>query len=175
MTLTELANRYGTDKGTECMEKHGYSEIYGQIIPATGKFNLLEIGIWHGDSIRMWLDYNPEMTVYGLDTEPKTVNYIQTSKRFKLLIGNQNDMKALTPLVETAKQFRYIVDDGGHLCSDILKSFTILFPYLEPGGVYFIEDLHAPYANPKTIKNYMASVLKSYEITCNNKLMIIRK
>ena len=55
--LTDIANRQKTDKGTEHYEKHGYTEVYDRYIPETGHCKLLEIGIWHGDSLRMWINY----------------------------------------------------------------------------------------------------------------------
>ena len=56
--LTDIANKCKTDKGTEYFEAHGYTEIYNDYISDTDNINLLEIGIWHGDSVRMWNEYN---------------------------------------------------------------------------------------------------------------------
>jgi len=41
--LTDIANYHTVDKGTEYYEKHGYTELYSNYIPETGKFLLLVI------------------------------------------------------------------------------------------------------------------------------------
>ncbi len=74
--LTEIANKYNTDKGTVAYEKHGYTEEYSKYIPEKGIFDLLEIGVWHGDSIKMWNEYNPQIFVSGIDIDPNCLNYI---------------------------------------------------------------------------------------------------
>eukprot|EP00966_Prymnesium_polylepis_P212279 4917263-Prymnesium_polylepis.1 len=37
--------------------------------------------------------------------------------------------------------FDAIIDDGSHVNSDIMGTFTVLWPHLRPGGLYFLEDL----------------------------------
>ena len=71
--LTRIANKFGTDKGTVAYEAHGYTEEYAKYIPNLGKYTLLEIGVWHCDSMRMWQDYNPDMNIVGVDIDPVIV------------------------------------------------------------------------------------------------------
>lgn len=42
---------------------------------------------------------------------------------------------------ESGGHFDAIIDDGSHLASDIMNTFDALWPHVNPGGVYFIEDL----------------------------------
>jgi hypothetical protein len=42
-------------------------------------------------------------------------------------------------------EFDVIIDDGSHVCSDIIKTFKLLFSKLKPGGIFLIEDLHTSY------------------------------
>ena len=42
---------------------------------------------------------------------------------------------------ETGGRFDAVVDDGGHAPSMILASFDELWPHVNPGGLYFVEDL----------------------------------
>lgn len=177
--LTQLANLYTSDKGTEHYEKHGYTEEYAKYIPEKGKFNLLEIGIWHGDSIKMWRDYNPELVIDAVDIDENVLNYIKNADNLKIHIGDQADESFLHTVVKD-KVFDFIVDDGSHRRIDIVKSFRFLYDHLKLGGYYFIEDLHAPHAERHVcimdvMKHLHTRDYRSAELYCNDKLLIIKK
>jgi len=55
--LTELANKYETDKGSL---NHNYTEVYPKYLPENPK-KMMEIGIWKGSSLRMWNEYYPDL------------------------------------------------------------------------------------------------------------------
>jgi len=38
-----------------------------------------------------------------------------------------------------------VIDDGSHLCSHQITSYKALYPYLNPGGIYFTEDVTTSY------------------------------
>lgn len=181
--LTEIANSINVDKGTECFEKHGYTEEYVNYIPETGEYNLLEIGIWHGDSLRMWNLYNNEMIVYGIDLDPTIYDYITQTEKIKIFLGNQSDPDFLKTVIDDAKIFDVIIDDGSHNYIDILTSFKNLYDSLAFGGHYFIEDLHAAQSegSVKVIKGILGWLensnkeYKSCKLLCNNKLLLITK
>ena len=49
-------------------------------------------------------------------------------------------------LEQTFSDFEFIIiDDGSHHCTDVVKTFGLLFDRLAPLGKYFIEDLHCSY------------------------------
>jgi cephalosporin hydroxylase len=146
MTLTEIANKNSTDKGTEHYEAHGYTDHYEKYIPSTGNYTLLEIGVWHGDSLRMWKEYNPEMNLHGVDIDPRVTNHISPDE-FNIHIGDQTDEKFLEDVVNLTGPLDFVIDDGSHVGEHIVKSFEILWKHVKPGGYYFIEDLHAGQAD----------------------------
>jgi hypothetical protein len=177
--LTEIANKYTSDKGTEHYEKHGYTEGYAHYIPEEGEFNLLEIGIWHGDSIKMWNEYNPQLNIDAVDINMDVYNYIQDSEKVKIHIGDQADHSFLANVVGD-KTYDFIVDDGSHRSQDIIDSFKFLYDYVKPGGYYFIEDLHAPHAvRHLTVLDIMNHIngkgYTSAQLYCDNKLLVIQK
>lgn len=49
LTLTDPANRYRSDKGTEFGEMHGYTQLYERLFEPLRqeRFRLLEIGLRH--------------------------------------------------------------------------------------------------------------------------------
>ena len=67
----------------------------------------------------------------------------------------------------TGGQFDVIVDDGGHNSMHILKTFEYMWPQLNPGGLYFIEDLHVQSGNIWYHPHYPvpADVIQSWILT----------
>jgi hypothetical protein len=42
-------------------------------------------------------------------------------------------------------EFDVILDDGSHICNEVIETFVNLFPKIKPGGMYLVEDLHTSY------------------------------
>jgi hypothetical protein len=51
----------------------------------------------------------------------------------------------LQNVVNLTGKFDFIIDDGSHRNQDILKSFNFLFPKLNEGWVYIVEDTQTSY------------------------------
>ena len=183
LTLTMVGNKHTTDKGTMHYEAHGYTEIYGKYIPNNGSYKLLEIGIWHGDSIRMWNEYNPNIELTAVDIDPNIHNYLNGSENFKLYLGDQSDENFMCGILNEANNdFDFVIDDGSHNHDDILNSFKYLFPKMKPGSIYFIEDLHAGHAEKdKLISNLFLVIsdnnikLADCKFFCEGKLLLFKK
>ena len=147
MTLSMLANRYGTDKAW----LHHYMEEYERHFEPMRDLpiNLLEIGIGGyaipnrgGHSLRMWGSYFKNGKVVGIDIVDKS---FVDKENITTEIIDQTDEKALIDLSLRRGPFQIIIDDGSHVQEHILQTFYILFPALEPGGIYVIEDLATAY------------------------------
>lgn len=174
--LTEIANKYGTDKGTEHYEKHGYTEIYEDYIDSDKKLTLLEIGVWKCESLRMWNEYNPNINLHGIDINKNVFNYLKEGDKFTLHIGSQSDEKFINETIKNIGKIDVVIDDGSHSTNDIIKSFTFIYPNLKKGSLYFIEDLHASQANFKQIFEYINSFKnKDILVFNNNKLILVTK
>lgn len=181
--LTTIGNKHTTDKGTIHYEAHGYTEVYGRYIPETGNHKLFEIGIWHGDSIRMWNEYNPELEIHAMDIDQNIYNFFNGSEKANIHIGNQSDENHLLKILsEVDNDFDFVVDDGSHQYNDILNSFKVIFPKMKKGSIYFIEDLHAPYAQKDRLFQSVLSVIsensiqvEEIEFFCDGKLLMLKK
>jgi hypothetical protein len=140
-SLDDLALRHGADKSSNV---HGYARAYEpHLAPLRHEpITLLEIGVGSGASLRMWRDYFPRATLYGLDIRdcPDLAALGVT-----LFQGSQSDESLLERLIATTGPLDVVIDDGSHLWADQIASFRKLYPHLEPGGVYAIEDLHTSY------------------------------
>jgi hypothetical protein len=147
--LTELADRYGTDKGSRISfhgvgknHPHFFTEVYNQFFESL-RFSvrsIFEIGLYGGGSVRMWQDYFPNATIYGIDYQDK---FLIQQDRIKTYCIDQNDEDALNDLcTKNNLSFDIIIDDGSHDIFDQQKTFAFMFPKLNRSGFYVIEDLH---------------------------------
>lgn len=74
---------------------------------------------------------------------------IYRPKRAKLLKVDQGSKEHLQKAMrEINAPLDVIIDDGGHQMMQQQVSFETLFPYVRPGGMYIIEDLHTSYLKP---------------------------
>lgn len=145
--LTTLAIKHGTDKwGTHWYTQH-YNHHFARFRPF--KFNLLEIGVGGydnpeagGESLRTWEEYFPLANVIGLDYFDKAPH---SKGRVFTIHGDQTDEECLQRLHKEFGPFDIIVDDGSHLSHHVIKSFEVLFPLLNDGGIYAIEDTQTSY------------------------------
>jgi hypothetical protein len=105
--------------------------------------NVLEIGVSGGGSLQMWKKYfGTESKIVGIDIN-ENVKYKED--QIFIEIGDQSDKKFLSELIKKYGSFDIIIDDGSHVQSDVLNSFFFLYPTLNRGGCYIIEDAHTAY------------------------------
>jgi hypothetical protein len=142
-TLLELCRQFPTDK---CPPWHNYVEIYetlfGRMRNAVIRF--LEIGVFRGDSVRLWEAYFPNARIYGLDIDESTTKY--KSARINILIGDQGNRADLAKvLYATGRELDVVIDDGGHAMNMQQISLGVLFPAIKSGGLYIVEDVHTSF------------------------------
>ncbi len=100
---------------------------------------VLEIGVQTDRSIRMWEEFFPNATIYGLDIDPACERL--AGGRCEIFIGDQSDPAFLKQVVDRAGgYFDIIIDDGSHRVEHQLASFNYLFPKLSDHGIYAVED-----------------------------------
>jgi len=145
--LEEIGNYCGTDK----IRRHGYHRFYPLFLEQRRREALviLEIGLYKGASLNMWLEYFPNAFVYGLDVDGPE----QRGERFHVIRGDQGDIRSLRFF--EGKMIDLIIDDGSHLPDHQLSSFAYLFPKaLKGGGTYIIEDIETSYWRHGTLYGY---------------------
>jgi hypothetical protein len=155
-SLTTLANRHRTDKGTEEGHAHGYAQFYAFLFEQfrRDQFSMLEIGLLRGGveagapatrmvedvpSIRMWLDYFPSAVCYGFDLSDFSHIVID---RFRFFQGDLSSQRSLETLSDKLPSLRLLIDDGSHASFHQQLAFVTLFDKIESGGFYVIEDFH---------------------------------
>src|SRR5262249_33026562 len=106
--------------------------------------HVLEIGVYSGGSLDMWLDYfGPKATIYGVDIVPECRTY--ESDRGKGFIGDQADRLFWQKIRKNTPAFDVVIDDGGHQAEQQIVSFEELFAFMPQSGVYLCEDVHGGY------------------------------
>lgn len=105
---------------------------------------MLEIGVSMGGSLEMWRSYfGANATIFGIDVESKCSDRVDPPNQVR--IGSQADTGFLADVVAELGAPDIILDDGSHIASDQMASFRFLFPTLNDGGIYVIEDTHTSY------------------------------
>jgi hypothetical protein len=139
ISLEEISKNYHSDKGAVY---HNYLDIYEKYF-FKYRFsleNFLEIGLWEGESIRMWRDYFTTGNLIGADI--LDLSHIQLPNT-QIHICDQSNRDDLESLVsKTYKNYDIIIDDGGHMMHQQQITLGTMFKYLKSGGVFVIEDLH---------------------------------
>jgi hypothetical protein len=138
LSLDLIGIREATDKSSLIGDylRH-YEKLFAGL--RDDAFTLIEIGVFHGASARTWEQFFSRAHIVGVDINPHCRSY--ASDRITIEIGSQNDPAFLHQLVTTYPP-RVIIDDGSHQSYDVIFTFERLFPALQPGGIYVIEDLH---------------------------------
>lgn len=129
--LDSIGLRYGTDKSSVYHDYLRRLEPYLEKLPRPMRF--LEIGVLHGRSIRMWLDYLPDSHIFGIDL------YHQHSiddPRFTFYQGDATHSSLWASLGD----FHIVIDDGNHDREQVIAAYDLGFHHVVPGGIWVIED-----------------------------------
>jgi hypothetical protein len=161
-SLHALADQYGSDKGFNVLNAHGYTRIYESLLRNVRSHHLrvLEIGLLHpalhpqaksvdgvfsiAPSLQMWADYLPNSHIAGFDIEDFSgLQHL----RVKTWRADQSNRSSLQQAAAQACElfgglFDLIIDDGSHSSAHQQITLACLLPYLNPAGAYVIEDLH---------------------------------
>jgi len=157
-TLQQLGALYKTDKADNNTFLPFYESRFKSF--RDEPIHILEIGVFFGSSLKMWHEYFPKATVYGLDHFTghqgngnvfsgsrqfyDEVNTLKQWPRIRLIECDQSDRKSLEVvrdwLLKQGVRFHFILDDGSHLMKDQQQTLAILWPLLTENGQYYMED-----------------------------------
>jgi hypothetical protein len=137
--------RVGEVSGTDKAHPHTYLPHYEDEISRLdrpGGGVLLELGVLDGASTAMWRRWlPPSWVVIGLDIEHK-----EPVAGTLFVHGPQDDPAAVQAAADLAPGgLTVVVDDASHESEKTIRSFELLWPHLQPGGLYFVEDLRTSY------------------------------
>lgn len=141
--LNDLGLTHGTDKASDGHDYLGtyqreIERVFGPMYQSHG--SLLELGLWQGASARMWRDALPHWHIAVVDNDPQCV-----VPEVDIFRNDQTDGPRLDRIAEHMGGFDVVVDDASHISPLTVKSFSLLWPHVKPGGLYFVEDLQVSY------------------------------
>ena len=141
-TLHELALPHGTDKAEP---RRSLAAIYDPILESRRleEISILEIGVFGGASLRMWRDYFQNAQIFGIAIDPTTK--LQEGPRIEIFIGDQTDVAFLDHVTSRTGPLTVVLDDGGHRAPQQIGSLLHLWPSVQAGGLYIVEDTHTSY------------------------------
>ena len=142
--------------GRKAIKWTHYIEIYEELLDPfrlktldksqnqTDQIRLLEIGVFNGGSLEIWKSYfGSNSTIFGIDINPKCASL--NIPGVQIRIGSQVDQQFLLEVIRELGKPNIIIDDGSHHSDHVSKTLEYLWPYLDEGGIYIIEDTHASY------------------------------
>ncbi len=105
---------------------------------------VLEIGVYRGGGMELWSRYlGSQATLVGLDIDEAAVRSVRG--KYPVVLGDQADPEVLLALNAEHGPFDVIIDDGGHTMKQQIVTIETLFPLLNDGGVFIVEDTHTSY------------------------------
>ena len=142
----DLLDIFASNQGPLVHKWHHYIPLYdryfGQYRNQPIKF--LEIGVAEGGSLKMWRRYfGNDAVIFGIDIDPACLQFNNPDGRVR--IGSQVDKEFLLDVIDEMGGVDIVLDDGSHHMQDIRTSFDYLYPMLNLGGTYIVEDLHTSY------------------------------
>lgn len=133
MTLQQLGEKYPSDK-----LQHLYLPHYEEYLKKLKPKKMLEIGCFKGDSLRMWLEFMPDIELHCLDLFEEHQPPEDLQGKVTFWKGDQTDPIILSKLAK--ENFEWVTEDGSHNSRDQWDSFNALWPSVQM--MYVVEDLH---------------------------------
>lgn len=156
LNLTELADKYTSDKGITFRGKHGYTLLYDDLLRPFRDKNptFLELGLKiggpeHGNSggtkrgdspsVQMWQEYFGEVDLVGFDISDFSH---QSNEKFHFIMGDSGSDKDLQRLADCRSSYDIIIEDASHNSYHQQNAIKHLWHKLSQGGLFIVEDLH---------------------------------
>jgi hypothetical protein len=121
----------------------GIYELYDEYFAAIRDrpITLLELGVYLGESLKVFGTYFENGRIIGIDIEDRGIDF-SSHPNVRFEIGDQRNAARLSEVCAThaSDGLDIIIDDASHIGTWSLMSYNALFPHLDPGGLYMIED-----------------------------------
>lgn len=121
---------------------HQYIHVYEALLePIRSRVrNVLEIGVWDGDSLKMWRDYFDKAQIYGVDITDKS-DKLANESRINFIHRDAYSDEAVNAY---KTKFDVIVDDGPHTLQSQIYCANKYSELLNENGILIIEDIPYP-------------------------------
>ena len=142
MSLLSIVDNSRTDKNTV----HSYLGLYQSLLISkkTTAKKVLEIGICHGGSIKLWHDFFVNAIVYGLDIMPMQDVWPELKKKRIVLHTSTdayNESFFRDNFLNKNIKFDFMLDDGPHTLESMIKFIQLYSQIMTDDGILIIEDV----------------------------------
>ena len=105
---------------------------------------IMEIGVLGGGSLELWQKYFGEGTnIVGVDITESCRAY--ENENVKIEIGDQGSDTFWDEVLSRHGNFDIVIDDGGHKMQQQILTLNKVWPKLNNGGIFIVEDTHTSY------------------------------
>jgi len=132
-------------KNKEKINAHGYAKIYETVFISfkEKKINILEIGSFYGNAAAALYFYFDKANIFSADINPDMFKYKSNRiTNFYVDSSSRNSLK--NDLINKKNNFDIIIEDASHMLKDQIISLFMLFPLVNPGGYFIVEELDFP-------------------------------
>jgi hypothetical protein len=143
MTLYDLIENTMTDKNT----LHSYIGLYELLLANKQQSakNVLEIGVLYGGSIKLWYDYFPNATIYGLDQYEYHNLWTVIKNNSRIILNTSSDAYNEEffndNFLSKGIKFDFMLDDGPHTLESMKTFIKLYSQVMADDGILIIEDL----------------------------------
>ena len=102
---------------------------------------ILEIGVDNGKGMELLKKVFPNCHICGIEIDES----LPSSTVGNIWVGSQTNTELLDAISEEEGPFDIVIDDASHMNEHQIITFKHLFPKLNPGGIYIVEDTHTSY------------------------------
>jgi hypothetical protein len=141
MTLADISDQIGYPHAST--KPRRFYELYDQYFadlvhrPVT----LLELGVYTGESVKVFASFFTKGRVIGVDIEDRGVD-LSGYPNAVFALGDQRSAEQLDAICATYAPagLDIVIDDAAHFGAWSLRSYEILMPHVNSGGLYVVED-----------------------------------
>lgn len=139
--LVEISGRIGSSHPST--KPRAIYELYEQYFAglADRPLTLLELGVLTGDSLKVFASFFENGRIIGVDIEDRGINFLDYPNVI-FARGDQRSAEQLNQIctANAPGGLDIIIDDASHIGAWSWQTYSILYPHLKPGGLYFVED-----------------------------------
>ena len=132
-------------KNKEKIDAHGYAKIYETVFTnfKEKKINILELGSFYGNAAAALYFYFDKANIFSADINPDMFKYKSNRiTNFYVDSSSRNSLK--NDLISKKNNFDIIIEDASHMLKDQIISLFMLFPLVNSGGYFIVEELDFP-------------------------------
>jgi len=145
MSLVELVDNLRTDKNTV----HSYLPLYQKLLigkKETAK-NVLEVGILHGGSIKLWSDFFTNANVYAIDIMNINSIWGEIRDTHDIILHTSTDAYDnrffTNNFLNKNIKCDFMLDDGPHTLESMKQFIKLYSQIMTDDGILIIEDVQS--------------------------------